>query len=92
MPINDHVKSVIIRMVNLVCVLRRIPHDFFRHATDIDAGTAQRAIFYGRRIRSVFGSTLNMREATTASSYYQEVKIICHPFLRRCINMGEWYL
>ena len=51
-----------------VRVMSRVPHDLFRHATDIDAGAAQGAAFDDRGARAVFRRTLRVGESAAAAS------------------------
>ncbi len=68
-----HVEAVVGRMLELVPGLRRIPHDFLRHAAHVDAGSAESAGFDRRGLRAVFCGALSMGKATATTSDDQQI-------------------
>jgi hypothetical protein len=48
--------------------MSRVPHDFLRDATDVDAGTAQAGMLEDGHARTVVGRTLGGGQSTAASS------------------------
>ena len=83
MPFDNDIKPVVRRMVQLVRMMRCIPHDLFRHASNIDTGPAQRTIFDDRCFRAVFRRALRMSQSAAAAADHQQVKFVRHIFLRR---------
>ena len=78
MTIDADIETVVGRMVELVRMLRRVPHDLFRHAADIDTGPAQPPVLGYGDTSPVFGGSLCVCKATAAPSYHEEIEFFRH--------------
>jgi len=58
--------------------LRRIPHDFLRHASYIDASATQRAVLDHRRLRPVFRRTLGAGQPAAATTHGDQIVMPGH--------------
>jgi len=74
MIVDRHVIAIIHRMMQLMCVVRRVPHDLLWHTANIDTGSAERAVLDNRCTRSVLRRSLRMSKAATAATDNQQIK------------------
>jgi hypothetical protein len=78
MPVDGEVETEIGRVMHRMGVMGGIPHDLFRHATDVHARTPQRPGLNYRRPGAILGSTLRVCKAAASTTNYDQVKICCH--------------
>ena len=78
--LDRYVEAVVRRMVEAMRMLCRIPHDLFRHASHVDAGAAQGAVFDHGGFRAVLGRTLGVGEAATAAADYEKIVAFGHRY------------
>ena len=81
-----NIKAIVFGQLRVVHVARRIPHDFFWHATNIDASAAQRGTFNNRCLCAILGCTLGMCQPTTATADDNQIKILTHPSFLSCFS------
>ena len=78
MTVDGNVKSIVASMMHLVRVVCRIPHEFLRHATDVDASSAQPAGLDDGSFNAIFSRPLRVREAAAATAYNQQIEVFRH--------------
>ena len=76
-----HIKSVVCDVMKLVRLVCRIPHHFFRHTANVDAGAAERPLFHDCGFRPVFRCALRVGQPTAASADHEHVISFRHCFL-----------
>ena len=74
MTFDGNVITIIRGMMQLMRIVRRIPHHFFRYAPDIDASAAERAVFNDRRISAILCRALCVSKSTTTAANYQQIE------------------
>ena len=75
---NAEIEPVVGRMSEVVRLLRRVPHDFFRYAAHINAGAAERFVLDDGCFRAVFRGALCVGETTTATADDDQVELFFH--------------
>src|SRR5690606_20635497 len=76
--VRDDVKAIVPGVLDVVSMLRAVPHYLLRHAADIDAGSTQRAVFDDGCSYSVFRRPLCMCKAAAAAAEYQQIEFNSH--------------
>jgi len=67
-------------MLEMVHMAGGVPHDFLGHATNIDAGTAQRPGLDNRDSRTILGRAPRMGDATAATTNDYKIKLFGQTF------------
>jgi hypothetical protein len=75
---DGHIKPIVARIVHQVREARRVVDQLLGHAADVDAGSAQRRGLDHGNPRAVFHCSLRGREATTATTDGDEIKLFRH--------------
>ena len=75
-PANSDIEAVVRRMSKVMCMTRRVPHDFLRHAADVDAGSAKWPIFNYADRCTVFSRSACVRDAATSTADNEKIKLI----------------
>ena len=75
--------------MNRFADLRRMPHHFFRHAADVDAGAAQRFGFNQRALLAVHGRTVNRGDTAATAADGEVIIMFAHAHMSLIVDCRD---